>query len=124
MKEIMFRVFCKTEGTFIDQKEVATSWMIFGDGSLYYVDGESFVPASRTFEYQFFVGLKDKNHKDIYDGDIIKYLGAFKFEILIVEYKKDGFHLPRSRYTFDIDPSIEVIGNIYENPELLDEKNV
>ena len=63
-----------------------------------------------------FTGLKDKNGKEIYEGDLIKAdwhweepveveLGPFWFHEMI-EYGLDG-------------KNFEVIGNIYENPELL-----
>lgn len=67
-----------------------------------------------------FTGLKDKNGKDIFEGDIIKVNGR-NMEVFF----EDGYfgwgRQHDGKYSFDPlgDEKIEVIGNIYENPELL-----
>lgn len=76
-------------------------------------------------------GLKDKHGKLIYEGDILKIFhvsstGQGKLDIRDVVYDEDKarFIFCENGYmsyiTVDTDDVWEVIGNIYENPELLE----
>lgn len=70
------------------------------------------------YELMQFIGVRDINGKDIYEGDILKsgagigvvkfYNGAFRYDISIKQNEFTGC------LYFDT-----VIGNIHENPELL-----
>ena len=78
-----------------------------------------------------FTGLKDKNGKEIYEGDIVEYEEpSFESEVLRspVIFIAGAFGLDGTNGHFN--PSfyrlgkfakndLEVLGNIYENPELL-----
>ena len=63
-----------------------------------------------------FTGLLDKNGKEIYEGDIYLPRDGVK---RIIEFKDGCFAEKNSFPTFRIELGGEVIGNIYENPELL-----
>jgi uncharacterized phage protein (TIGR01671 family) len=77
---------------------------------------------------QQYTGLKDKNGTEIYEGDIIVSQFGYKEVVKIEEFnfitREDscagyGFNLDSCNLD-DIKKYVEVIGNIYENPELLD----
>ena len=63
-----------------------------------------------------FTGLHDKNGKEIYDGDIVTD-GVGKYKI-IYDLKLAGYQ-PYCIFRDDPENYCEVIGNIYENPELI-----
>ena len=89
-----------------------------------------------TYNQQFhnitlmqFTGLKDKNGKEIYEGDILKINGFYDglYNTLEVRWIKNGFKCVGlinekavCETVYDYGFHEEIIGNIYENPELLE----
>ena len=75
------------------------------------------------FELMQYTGLKDKNGKEIYEGDIFT-LGDERI-LYIVEWTDTASFMGRqngNKSTVGLkywNDRIEVIGNIYDNPELL-----
>jgi len=70
-----------------------------------------------------FTGLKDKNVKEIYDRDIVKFENANRE---VVWYNvHGGWYMRACGFTTELamfQDHVEVIGNIYENPELLEKE--
>jgi uncharacterized phage protein (TIGR01671 family) len=90
----------------------------------YYAEGEhTYRPNIELMQY---TGLEDKNGKEVYEGDILKALidskmGSAYFDVGEVVFHPNAaqFVLRKGNGVTNIAFNVEVIGNIYENPELL-----
>ena len=134
MREIKFRAWDKKDKRMIVDKQDCIP-LIVTNKSVFKLDPTSekhrwIEINTNRFELMQSTGLKDKNGKEIYEGDIVKttsneLIGKFKHKIYKIEFKEincvAGAKYIGFDFQFNVD-EIEVIGNIYENPELLESK--
>ena len=136
MREIKFRAWDKKRkemllaGDYPQDEEVMNlmdiDWEGLGilfDGDIIACDecGRFAYLANDRYVLMQYTGLKDKNGKEIWEGDIVKGIRGIGGECVFICGRfsiryKDGTHLT---FISENKNDVEVIGNIYENPELL-----
>jgi uncharacterized phage protein (TIGR01671 family) len=140
MREIKFRAWHKKE-YFIakvtsidwDEKLVQTEWLTWKEDGAVKLTDDPFRNVRHFDEVELmqFTGLKDRDGKEIYEGDILQMRGCRGF----VEYEEGVFNVERRKNKIPYNknkriPYIDwpsefyyrckIIGNIYETPELLE----
>ena len=127
MREIKFRIWDIDKRKFIvnetdrlgygDTKKCMSERVDFENNSVEINADESYILSEYT-------GLKDMKGKEIYEGDIL--FETFREEYFKVLFEKGSFRAEVDEYSLDLEDYAnicEVVENIYENPELLGDKN-
>ncbi len=125
---LSYRVYDKEEKEYSDK-----AFSLDQYGILYVQDEDGYWEEASSARYvlEFSTGFEDKNGKEIYEGDRIKIEGSDT--VYTVEYGRgvwvarfgdeSGDNICLYHYVQkDIVLYAEVIGNIHENPELLEEE--
>ena len=95
---------------------------------LLFPDDDEYVKGWSHIENIQWTGLLDKNDDEIYEGDIVKFIPSGEYgkvttfgksQNLGIEWEnsKTAFFTPM--FYLGCESELEIIGNIYENPELL-----
>lgn len=114
-REIKLRAYKIILGIGVMKYSSTTSLGNFFDHDIY---------PNKDWHIMQYTGLKDKNGKEIYEGDICKYQ-----ELEIIQWRWDEQHagfwprkIPMESWSFNVihtSLNCEVIGNIHENTELI-----
>ena len=121
MREIKFRVFNSAEN---ETGEVYSIDKIYINYISKYPEPETMCRVSRCeLILMQYTGLKDKNGVEVYEGDILtsSSIGRSKAKVIYEApyFKTESLEKKGVDYPTLVYGNLEVIGNIYENPELL-----
>ena len=134
MREILFRAYSKLLKEYIvSEFSIFGEWLTFDmfgqfiseNWDKYKEHYDSKLIAVNDFVVEQYTGLKDMNGKKIFEGDIFS-LGDPNI-LYIVQWHDTGFSGKQIRSTSYVGLSywrdrIEIVGNIHDNPELLEVK--
>jgi len=117
MREIKFRAWCDVNG-------MTDCFCIHSSGLFAYSNTDWVMDEEKPILMQY-TGLKDKNGKEIYEGDVLIHHYYHENGVVIwhtgqSRWALEYFEDKKTQELFPIDKNnFEVIGNIYENPELM-----
>jgi hypothetical protein len=112
MRKIKFRVWDKRNKYWHELADVLMDM----DGDVYHQYYENLTLLSEDVDVSQAIGLKDKNGKEIHEGDIV----SRENEQETVEYTDRAEFYPFGAHDYSWEgKECEVTGNIYENPELI-----
>ena len=131
MREIKFRAWDKVDGIWCSYKII--------DGRVYFLDTDTglWYTKYRDFDLMQYTGVTDINNVEIYEGDIVEisketsYLkdtAIVKFDkysasfVLVVKDDDCGYLSYNFSSHYDKIISYKIIGNIYENKDLLEKE--
>ena len=118
-REIKFRAWDKYENKIRKVRGIN-----FTNKDLWLEIEDNRIMGANFFEVELmqYTGLKDRNDKEIYEGDIVRY---FKDELGIVKFVAGSFIIDGNtcyESFLELGGKIAIVGNIYENPDLLKEE--
>ena len=135
MSKVKFKIWDKTHNKWLTSN--CGGFLLTQEGNaVFHMNGDNPLEVlieQIDYEVLLYTGLKDRNAKEIYEGDIVecKCGNTGKTILRQVEYigvsfctKNGSFYNQKTKqreYSYvPLKPYVKVVGNIYENPELLE----
>ncbi|MBK5474378.1 hypothetical protein JFU54_28755 [Bacillus sp. TH19] len=129
MREIRFRAFDEElrkmySGDEIEGESNLDTWLSYGEVAIYRIDNGEYVQL-KPLQY---TGLLDKNGNEIFEGDVVDtiYDGKLFTGVVVYDESELDFKATNGKENYGSNfqylpccEEVEVIGNLYENPELL-----
>ena len=124
-----FRVWDKNNKKMLGWKELDLTKELGEDEITIFEPTGQFAQPMYFYETMKSTDLKDKNGTEIYEGDIVRYNRGISWSVekfpYVVKNSMEGFVFEYGLIQHSLFKKIEyvtVIGNIYENPELLEDE--
>lgn len=122
MREIKFRAWSHIGKMMLYTERCSGISVLMNEPTLKFPINEPVRISFGEYELMQFTGMKDCNGKEVYEGDIVH---TDDEDIAIITWDEDEykFTVGTEEYFYDLGEyyprDIEVIGNIYDNPEML-----
>lgn len=124
-RKIKFRGWSKKHNKLgnVEQINFKNKTLLFDFEFYKHIIADNYYFGFEEVELMQYTGLKDTKDVEIYEGDIVEYSD----ELYEIKWMFSGFYLHDPKGGFielaECDECCEVVGNIYENPELLEVKD-
>ena len=120
MREIKFRAW---DGQQMHYNVVVVDGIGYKRGSI----GMIYAHGARAGIPMQYTGLKDKNGREIYEGDIAKsrkrlFVARWNNDIASFVWKPLDSEISHPCFNVGTVKNMEIVGNVYENPELLEDE--
>jgi hypothetical protein len=107
MRDIKFRIWDNLKKVYLKNKNVSIPI------------GKPILQHEKGILFEQFIGIKDKDGREIYEGDLIECFGDCGQKTIREVVFEDGVFLPeRTIAGMLLDVGV-VVGNIHENPEMI-----
>jgi len=124
MRTLKFRAWDKEKKIMVYlEKPLAIAF----DGNVVFDSGNGFVETTKKYIPLQFTGLTDRNGKEIYEGDIVRcFMNGEEHSLNVIKWADYGYTMT----DFEDESGervlwfceVEVIGNIWKNPDLINKK--